>query len=406
MRHTTSHTRKTILGVASALVLAMTGTSATAAPEAFTQTRDGAGFYIPWDAAPITVDVVLSPSELAPYVGGGLDILEASLALEFYDLDIAPDTYGWGVCRMTLLEFGQVAADGAGVGALYAGADNGWSVNSYTLGPEALAALAVDGEIRVSVTMGASLDNPCRRSLGNSEEQLVRVTISGTFDHNQPPTAVAAVEVEQEDGACVGTAFLDASASFDPDSTPGTNDDIVAFEWDIDGDGAGDAFGESATVELPLGSHDITLTVIDAAGVAATDTVTVVVADTSWEYTALVSPDILWPPNHRYVEIAYGLEASSACTGEVVVLEHDAWVLDSVTSDEPDDAPGNGDGRTIDDIVIGEDGSLLLRAERADESDGRTYTLTFAVTDGSGVVFTTTTVIVPRSSIPRGDTGP
>ena len=62
--------------------------------------------------------------------------------------------------------------------------------------------------------------------------------------------------------------------------------------------------------------------------------------------------------------------------------------LVSVTSSEPDDAPGTGDGATTDDVDGAEigtaDGEILLRAERAASGPGRTYELLYRATDASG----------------------
>ena len=59
--------------------------------------------------------------------------------------------------------------------------------------------------------------------------------------------------------------------------------------------------------------------------------------------------------------------------------------LDAVTSDEPDNE--KGDGNTIDDIQGADIGTadlhLQLRAERAGPEDGRVYTASYTVTDGS-----------------------
>ena len=62
-------------------------------------------------------------------------------------------------------------------------------------------------------------------------------------------------------------------------------------------------------------------------------------------------------------------------------------VISQVTSDEPENANGNGDGNTTNDIVIAANcKSVQLRAERADESNGRVYTITLKVKDAAGNV--------------------
>jgi hypothetical protein len=60
-------------------------------------------------------------------------------------------------------------------------------------------------------------------------------------------------------------------------------------------------------------------------------------------------------------------------------------MIEKVTSDEPDIALGDGDRPN--DIVIAPDcRSVQLRAERAEASDGRVYTITLRLRDGKGNV--------------------
>ena len=85
-------------------------------------------------------------------------------------------------------------------------------------------------------------------------------------------------------------------------------------------------------------------------------------------------------------------------------------VLQSVTSSEPDDAPGGADGSTLNDIqgaALGTaDYVVLLRAERNKNGPGRVYTLTYAATDVSGNRSTrSTTVTVPKGKQQRSNRG-
>jgi hypothetical protein len=70
----------------------------------------------------------------------------------------------------------------------------------------------------------------------------------------------------------------------------------------------------------------------------------------------------------------------------------------SVTSDEPDDAPGGGDGQTTGDVVVGPSG-IVLRAERDGHGDGRVYAVTYTATTTNGTNLSTTfvvTIFVPH----------
>jgi len=101
-----------------------------------------------------------------------------------------------------------------------------------------------------------------------------------------------------------------------------------------------------------------------------------------------VTPDAIWPPNHKYVEV------------EVSVITTDNFdqnptvTLLSVTSNEPDN--GEDDGNTVDDIVIIDDYHFQLRAERSDLGNGRIYTITYLVSDANGnETIQSATVLVP-----------
>jgi probable HAF family extracellular repeat protein len=49
---------------------------------------------------------------------------------------------------------------------------------------------------------------------------------------NQSPIANAGPDqIVDADSSCTATVTLDGSGSTDPDSNPGTNDDVVSFEW-------------------------------------------------------------------------------------------------------------------------------------------------------------------------------
>lgn len=97
------------------------------------------------------------------------------------------------------------------------------------------------------------------------------------------------------------------------------------------------------------------------------------------------SPDSLWPPNHKHKTVQAAVNAS----GDVSMV-----TLVSVTSNEPDD--GLGDGDTANDIVIVDDFTFNLRAERSGNGSGRVYTITYQVTNTCGATATASaTVTVP-----------
>jgi len=89
-----------------------------------------------------------------------------------------------------------------------------------------------------------------------------------------------------------------------------------------------------------------------------------------------VTPDTLWPTNHKYVTAQATVVAADNFDPNPTVT------LLSVMSNEPDD--GDDDGNTVNDIVIVDDDTFKLRAERSGIGTGRVYTITYQVTDACG----------------------
>jgi VCBS repeat protein/HYR domain-containing protein/thrombospondin type 3 repeat protein len=126
-------------------------------------------------------------------------------------------------------------------------------------------------------------------------------------------TAPATVECTSPSG---GLVHLDGSSSSDPDSTPGSRDAIVRYEW-YEGLGTSAetllGTGESLTVTLGLGVHALTLKVTDSEGASASAEAVVTIADTT--------PPVLECP---------GAAPAAECTGaggaaiEVAATAHDA----------------------------------------------------------------------------------
>jgi HYR domain len=155
--------------------------------------------------------------------------------------------------------------------------------------------------------------------------------------------------------------------------------------------------GPDASGTYPLGSTAVTFTATDASGNVATCATSVTVRDTTPpSLTLTADPSVLWPANHRLVPVRIRWQVSDACDPAAATVR-----LVSVTSSEPDDAPGGGDGSTTGDIRGAEFGTpdalILLRAERDAGSPGRTYTITYTAIDASGNTTSRLAVVtVPR----------
>ncbi|MCI0575287.1 MAG: lamin tail domain-containing protein [Chloroflexi bacterium] len=102
-----------------------------------------------------------------------------------------------------------------------------------------------------------------------------------------------------------------------------------------------------------------------------------------------LNPNVLWPPNHKYVTVQATVSVNDNADPAAV------WNLVSVTSSEPDSGLDPQD--LPNDIVIVDSTTFLLRAERGEDGPGRTYSVTYQATDACGnVTVATATVFVPH----------
>jgi hypothetical protein len=189
---------------------------------------------------------------------------------------------------------------------------------------------------------------------------------------NRPPVANAGADQLVECMGPNGTEVqLDGSQSSDPDN------DLIEYSWTW---ATGNAQGVAPKVMLPKGTHCITLTVSDPSGHIDQDVVAITVQDTTPPtLTVSLSPQVLWPPNHKMVKIRATVHAQDLC-GTVTDLK-----LVSIVSNQPDN--GLGDGNTTGDIAanVGTlDLLFYLRAERAGLHGDRIYKVTYRATDDSG----------------------
>ena len=191
---------------------------------------------------------------------------------------------------------------------------------------------------------------------------------------NLPPVANAGTAQTVN---CMGhgcaSVTLNGSGSTDPDG------DALSYVWTDQANNA--VVGTTAVVQLnvTLGVHWFTLTVTDTGGLTSTAATNVTVQDTTPPTLSVaLSPNYLWPPNHKLVQITASVATSDACDA------HPRVQLVSITSSEQNDsndieAVGGGQ------VTFGTDvRSFLLRAERNTSSNPRVYTVTYRATDAAG----------------------
>jgi len=142
---------------------------------------------------------------------------------------------------------------------------------------------------------------------------------------------------------------------------------------------------------FPVGSTTVNAKATDAAGNTATCSFTVTVNDVEPPviHDLVVTPPVLWPPNHKMKNVNVNYTSTDNCPGPITCNI-------VVTSDEPEN--GTGDGDTAPDWELINDHHIKLRAERAGNGDGRVYTVTLTCTDQYGNSSSgTKTVLVPKN---------
>jgi hypothetical protein len=137
----------------------------------------------------------------------------------------------------------------------------------------------------------------------------------------------------------------------------------------------------------------VTFTATDAAGNTNTCTADLSIVDTTPPVITVAMREVLWPPNHKMVDITPTVVVTDICD------PNPTFVLVSITSNEPDN--DIGDGNTVDDIqfeTLGtDDVAFQLRSERRGGGDGRKYRVIYTASDADGNTASNTTfVCVPH----------
>ena len=216
----------------------------------------------------------------------------------------------------------------------------------------------------------ASPVNPCG---GPNAEVEISCGDDITTDFGTP--VAQPISAHDEDGTVVGIGIDSVTPS------PATGSISTANLSPASGPGGTATADLVVSADLAVGTYLVNITAANSDNPAQTDScaVAVTVHDVlPPSITLSATPDLLWPPNHKLRPV----EVTATVTDD-----HDpapVFELVSVTSNEPDNAPGIGDGNTVNDIVMVDADSFLLRAERAGNGTGRIYTITYRAVDAAG----------------------
>ncbi|MEN3331059.1 MAG: hypothetical protein V7641_424 [Blastocatellia bacterium] len=201
-----------------------------------------------------------------------------------------------------------------------------------------------------------------------------------TVDDTQVPTisCPANITASNTPGQC--SATLNPGTPIVGDNCPGAT--AVGVRSD----------GLALNAPYPVGTTTIVWTARDAAGNQASCTQTIVVNDTQPPSIigASASPSVLWPPNHKLVDVTINYSVADNCTA-VSGITCDL----TVSSNEPPSPPGTPHSSA--DWTVIDAHHVQLRSERLGTGNGRVYTITITCTDSHGRTSTqTVTVTVPH----------
>jgi hypothetical protein len=208
---------------------------------------------------------------------------------------------------------------------------------------------------------------------------------------NSPP----AVSCPPNSSVECGTPSMLTAVVSDPDG------DALTVVWTLNGTAvqtntlpAGNTSAPtsvSLTATLSLGTNNVGVLATDSAANMTSCSTTVIVVDTTPPVISNVRavPNVLWPPNHQFVNVRVFANATDTCGPAT-------WKIVGVTSNEGVNATGSG--KTSPDWVITGDHTVKLRVERSGQGNGRVYTISVQARDVSGNLsdIKTVTVTVPH----------
>src|SRR6266567_4247855 len=244
----------------------------------------------------------------------------------------------------------------------------------------------------------------------NSATQLITNLVDSLVESGsvQPLEASQLVtDVQQKAGVDTTPPTTTASVSPQPNGAQWNNSDVTINLSSVDNPGGSGVKqityrasgaqtiastvvnGASASLTISAeGITTITFFGVDNAGnVESAKALTIQLDKTPPTVVCSASPNVLWPPNHKLVPVTFSLNVTDSLSGPA------AFILVSVTSNEPDSGQGDIQG-----FVTGTAStSGQLRAQRLGSGTGRVYAFTYSGSDRAGnTASCTTTVTVPN----------
>ncbi len=251
--------------------------------------------------------------------------------------------------------------------------DNGWYRSDVAILVESTDSCSGVKEVRSTVD-GAANTTPGSTATISVKGDLVHTVSFGAADNAGNPETPQTSTIKIDQTNPVITAFV----SPEPNASGWNNTDVtVTFV-------CSDALSGIASCPAPVtitaegAGQVITRTAVDKAGNTASASVTLNIDKTAPVADISAAPNILWPPNHKMVNVAMNGGSSDASSGV-------ASVVITVTDEYG----------TVQPTTNGFNTTLPLEAWReGTDMDGRHYTITAVITDKAGNRTTVTTEAV------------
>jgi hypothetical protein len=182
--------------------------------------------------------------------------------------------------------------------------------------------------------------------------------------------------------------------------------DLITYEWSSDigqicsgsilavSGGSPVSLATCYISDLSLGSHFITLETSDGFNTVSDQVQVDIVDGTAPTMAPTINTNLLWPPNHKMVDIMIYVNANDN-SGEAIVLSAE------ISSNEPEEDLGDGDASPDwSAIEIDQEAGIIhfqLRSERSGAGNGREYIIRIVAEDSSeNTAATDIQVVVPH----------
>lgn len=222
--------------------------------------------------------------------------------------------------------------------------------------------------------VGATQSPGSPYALGDTDVMLTVDDLPSAGPDDEPSMCMAKVSVidlAPPTITCPAARTLECTG---PDGATASLNPTVSDNCSV---GASSCIPASGSI-FPIGSTPVSCGAIDGSGNYNGCNTTVTVQDTTPPVISAISAsaNVLWPPNHKMSPVTVNVSASDRCDAAPVCK------IASVSSNEPENGPGDGD--TAPDWQITGNLSLNLRAESSGKGNGRFYTIGVSCADASG----------------------